>query len=77
MLQKPTLLGVSLFFSLFCLHAPLARAAVISVNATCSLPNAIIAANTDSAVGGCSAGSGADSITLPADVVLTVVNNSD
>ena len=32
------------------------RGASITVNAACSLPNAIIAANTDTAAGGCTAG---------------------
>ena len=38
--------------------------ATITVNATCSLPNAVTAANTDSATGGCPAGSGDDTITI-------------
>ncbi|MFN8466049.1 MAG: CSLREA domain-containing protein [Caldilineaceae bacterium] len=51
-----------------------AQAATIPVNTTtdqyntgpnCSLRDAIQAANTDTAVGGCTAGSGADTITLP------------
>ena len=41
--------------------------ASITVNATCSLPDAITAANTDTAAGGCSAGSGVDTITLTKD----------
>ena len=44
------------------------QAASITVDATCSLKNAITAANTDTATGGCAAGSGADTITLSADV---------
>ena len=44
------------------------QAASITVNDSCSLPNAITAANTDTATGGCAAGSGADTITLSADV---------
>lgn len=57
------------------LAAPVgARAATITVNVTndelngdadCSLREAIQAANTDSAVSGCAAGSGADTITVP------------
>jgi CSLREA domain-containing protein len=55
------------------------RAASITVDTTadelngngdCSLREAIQAANTDSAVSGCTAGSGADSITLPAGTYL-------
>ncbi|NUQ36765.1 MAG: PEP-CTERM sorting domain-containing protein [Caldilineales bacterium] len=41
----------------------------------CTLVDAITAANTDTATGGCPAGSGADVIELRADVVLTEVNN--
>ena len=43
----------------------------ILVSSTCSLANAITAANTDTATGGCPAGSGADTITLTSDVTLT------
>ncbi len=57
------------------LNATPARAATISVTTTadesgtgpaCSLREAIRSANTDTAVGGCPAGSGADAITIPA-----------
>ena len=47
------------------------QAVSITVNATCTLANAITAANTDTATGGCAAGSGADTITLSADIALT------
>ena len=40
-------------------------AATIPVNASCTLINAITAANTDTATGGCPAGNGADTIVLP------------
>ncbi len=44
---------------------------LIPVNGTtCTLADAITAANTDTATGGCPAGSGADTITLLADVTL-------
>ena len=46
----------------------LVHAADITVNDTCSLKNAITAADTDTATGGCAAGSGADTITLSSDV---------
>ena len=46
-------------------------AATITVNATCSLSDAITAANTDTATGGCSAGSGADTISLSGSITLT------
>ncbi len=44
--------------------------AVITVGGGCSLADAITAANTDSATGGCAAGSGADELRLTADVDL-------
>ena len=47
------------------------NAASITVNSTCSLAGAITAANTDTATGGCAAGSGADTITLSADITLS------
>ncbi len=44
--------------------------------APCSLREAIRSANTDLAIGGCAAGSGADTITLPPGTyVLTIPNN--
>lgn len=46
-------------------------AAVITVDETCTLVDAIAAANGDSAVVGCTAGQGADSIVLTGDVLLT------
>jgi len=61
--------------SLYLGPIPVAHTATITVNTTddelnddgdCSLREAIQAANTDSAVDGCTAGSGADTITLPA-----------
>ena len=53
-----------------------ARPAVIIVdNTTCTLVDAIEAANTDTAVGGCTAGSGADTVELTADVTLRAVHN--
>lgn len=54
-----------------------ASAATINVDANCTLVDAITAANTDTATGNCAAGSGADTIVLPAGSVqtLTEVNN--
>src|SRR5690606_12960001 len=45
----------------------------------CTLRDAITAANTDTATGGCPAGSGADTILLAASAIytLTVVDNTD
>jgi hypothetical protein len=53
-------------------------AATINVDVSCSLIDAITAANADTMIGGCSAGSGADTIVLaPGSThVLTGVNNS-
>lgn len=48
------------------------RAATITVNGvTCTLADAITSANTDTAVGGCAAGGGADMIDLQTDVTLS------
>ena len=49
---------------------PAVYAASITVNSTCSLADAITAANTDRAKGGCPAGSGADTISLLANINL-------
>ncbi len=56
----------------------MAQAATINVDGACSLVDAIRAANTDSATGGCSAGSGADTIKLESSTTytLTAVNNT-
>jgi hypothetical protein len=49
------------------------RAAGITVDAggTCTLAEAITSANSDAVTGGCTAGSGADTITLEENVILT------
>jgi hypothetical protein len=59
-------------------HAP-AFAADIIVGGGCTLVDAIISANTDTATGVCTDGSGADTLVLPAGSTqtLTVVNNAD
>ena len=57
-------------------HLP-ASARTIVVNSNCTLVNAITAANTDTAIGNCAAGSGPDTIRLTSDVTLTVVDNTD
>jgi hypothetical protein len=51
--------------------------AIIVVDGGCTLVDAITAANTDSAAGGCTAGSGADEIQLTVDVTLTQVASTD
>ena len=49
-----------------------------NVGAGCSLREAITAANTDAAYGGCAAGSGADTITLPAGTyTLTIAGSGE
>ncbi len=55
-----------------------ALAATINVGGSCTLVNAITAANNNAATGGCTAGSGADKIVLPASSTqtLTSVNNT-
>jgi len=61
------------FLSLFLLPAAAVAtpAGGITVSGACTLTDAITAANNDTATGGCPAGSGADTITLTADVNLT------
>jgi hypothetical protein len=63
-----------LLAAFFCATLPqLAQAANIAVDGTvCTLADALTSANTDTATGGCAAGSGADTITLQQDVLLTV-----
>jgi hypothetical protein len=61
---KRSLAGVALLLALG--QAP-ALAATINVGGTCTLTRAINSANTNTAVGGCTAGSGADTIVLPAN----------
>lgn len=55
----------------FGLQAQRESAAVIHVDASCSLHDAIVAANTDVASGGCPAGEGADTVILSGDVTLS------
>ncbi len=64
---------IVLFLTLFLLPATAVAepAGDISVNGSCTLADAITAANSDTATGGCPAGSGADTITLTGNVNLT------
>ena len=55
--------------ALLALHQPLVPAQIV-VDENCTLADAILAANDDVAVGGCEAGSGADSIELTDEVEL-------
>ncbi len=47
------------------------QAADITVNSSCSISNALKSAENDASTGGCTAGSGADTITLSQDATLT------
>lgn len=69
------------------LAAPVAHAATVTVDSTaddltqgpngnCTLREAVIAANTDTAVDGCVAGSGADTIVIPAGVYTRSISGS-
>src|SRR3954447_7141640 len=76
--HMPTRLAL-LLSSLFLVAVPAAHAATISVTTDadapggCSLREAVSAANADAGAGGCPAGSGADTIALPAgDYQLTI-----
>jgi parallel beta-helix repeat protein len=60
---------------LLVLSHPLWAATIIVDETSCTLVDAITAANTDTATGGCPAGSGADTIELTTDVVLTDPDN--
>jgi hypothetical protein len=61
------------------LAAGQAKAGLIKVGGACSLADAIHAANTDAAVGGCAKGNGADTITLQPNstFLLTAADNPD
>ena len=61
--------------ALLVLSHPLWAATIIVDETTCTLVDAMTAANTDTAVGGCAAGSGSDTIVLTTDVTLTAVDN--
>ena len=56
-------------------QAPALAATIVADGTTCTLVDAITAANSDTATGGCSAGSGADTIAHPIATRLTTVNN--
>ncbi len=73
-MQKPNkLLALSITVAMF-LGGNLASAATISVNnTTCTLADAITAANEDTATGGCLAGSGYDTLDITADITLTAM----
>ena len=68
----PVIIMTLLLIAVFSPGRP-AQAATIIVDGICTLPDAIIAANTNAASGSCSAGSGPDTIELQVDVALTAV----
>jgi len=72
---KQSLAGIAL---LLALGQGQTLAATLNVSGGCTLLDAITAANTDAATGGCSAGSGADTLILQNSSAhtLTTVNNS-
>lgn len=71
------LLLLTALFSLF-VAVPTAHAATITADGvTCTLVDAITAANSDTAVGGCAAGNGADTITLNNSVYALIAVNND
>jgi len=63
--------GVGLLLGLVALAGPAAAATITVDGTTCTLADAITAANTDTATGGCPAGVGADTLNLTADITLT------
>ena len=68
--------GMIFAFALMLLSSQAAQAATISTGAACSLVDAIDSANTNAAVGGCTAGAaGLDTIVVTQDVQLSVANN--
>ena len=66
--SRITLIAVAIAVAL--LIIPIAQATDIELSDNCSLVDAIVAANTDEAVGGCPAGDGTDIITLDGDIPL-------
>ena len=57
--------------------APTANGAtLVADGARCSLADAIVAANTDRAAGGCTAGSGPDTVRVATDVTLSAADNA-
>ncbi len=71
--QRPLIWRAILAIALFLLSLSPALAATITVDATCSLADAITSANTDSSTGGCAAGNGVDTIVLSANVPLSAL----
>ena len=63
--------AVTLAIIFFGQHTPVAYAASIAIDSSCSLADAITAANTDRASGGCPAGNGADTVTIHEHITLS------
>jgi hypothetical protein len=77
-LQRRVALSLGGIALLFALGQGPAQAALIEVDGGCTLVDAITAANTDTATGGCAAGNGADTLRLEPPgrtVTLTQVDN--
>ena len=62
---------IALVITIMLLLLPTVQAADIKTSDTCTLADAITAANTDEAAGNCAAGDGADIISLSGDITLT------
>ena len=62
---------IALALTIMLLLLPTVQAADIETSGSCSLADAITAANTDEAAGECPAGDGADIISLSGDITLT------
>ncbi len=73
--QRPTKRLLHCFLAGLLLLPQTVVPATITVDASCSLADAITSANTDASVGGCAAGSGSDEIVLTTDVTLTTIDN--
>ncbi len=68
--------GIVFALELMLIPPHAARATTISTGAACSLVDAIDSANTNAAVGGCTAGAaGLDTIVVTQDVQLSIANN--
>ena len=70
-MKRPLLISAILAFTFLLLILPMAHAADIELSDSCSLADAIKAANTDAAVGDCPAGGGADTISFSGNITLS------
>ncbi|MCP3982143.1 MAG: hypothetical protein GY716_22785 [bacterium] len=67
---------IGLAIALLVLHPTLADVITVD-NSSCTLVDAITAAESDAPAGGCASGNGPDEIRLTADVLLALVDNAD